>query len=278
LTSTSEPEADQLLESGGDFGSVFSGFSTDGDDTGSLPSIGKADGPFSEQMFNVKTILGQLTRISTAIRRSGAKYRYQKADATLKEELFEDFKTHLTVVILMGSIEANTEEPADTTAMRVRITDSKRLTAVQDRLIRANIVRRNRIIFATQSMKPVAQQPQQPPPTIIELPDATDKPKLRVLQISAKAIVDRPVISPQAPSIIAPSITQTATEMGSQFNWQQVAESKNSSPSVVTRVTRTGAAQDYPSCPKPLYDDFLQCPYCADMLPDSYSKNASRWM
>jgi len=282
LTLTSEPEADPLLESGGDFGSVFSGFSTDGDDTGSLPSIGKADGPFSEQMFNVKTILGQLTRISTAIRRSGAKYRYQKADATLKEELFEDFKTHLTVVILMGSIEANTEEPADTTATRVRITDSKRLTAVQHRLIRANIVRRNRIIFATRSMKlvekPVAQQPQQLPPTITELPDATDKPKLQLLQISAKAIVDSPVIPPQTPSIIAPSITQTATEMGSQFNWQKVAESKNSSPSVVTRVTRTGAAQDYPSCPKPLYDDVLQCPYCADLLPDSYSKNASRWM
>jgi hypothetical protein len=282
LTSTPEPEADLLLESEEDLGSVFSGFSTDGDDTGSLPSIGKADGPFSEQMFNVKTILGQLTRISTAIRRSGAKYRYQKADATLKEELFKDFKTHLTFIILMGSIEANTEEPANTTAMRVRITDPKRLTAVQERLIRANIVRRNRIKFATRFMKrvkkPVAQQPQQPPPRIIKLPDATDKSKSRLPQIPAEAIVDRPIIPPQTSSIIAPSITQTATEMGSQFNWQQVAEPKNSSPSVVTRVTRTGAAQDYPSCPKPIPDGVLQCPYCADLLSDSYSQNASRWM
>jgi hypothetical protein len=258
-------------------GSIFSGFSTDGDDTGSLPSIGKTGGPFSEHMFNIKTILEQLARISTAIRQSGAKYRYQKADASLKEELFEDFKKHLTLVILMGSIKANTEEPVDAFAIQARITDP-RLTTVQERLIRANIVRRNRITSMKPVETPAVQQPQQHLPRIIEAPDATAEPTSRLPQQLTKAVSDKPVISPQVPSIKAPSLTQTATEMGSQFNWEQVAEPKKSSASVATRVTRSGAAQDYPSCPKPVSGDFLQCPYCADMLPESYSKNPSRWM
>lgn len=233
-------------------------------------------------MFNVKTILGQLTRISTAIRRSGGKYRYKKADASLKDELFEDFKTHLTVIIHMGSIKVDTKEPVNISAIQARVADPKRLTAVQDRLIRANIVRRNRIIYATRPMKPVekplAQQPQQPPSRIIELLDKMDESKSRLPQLPTKAIVNKPVIPPQAPSKIASSSIQTATEIGSQVNWRKVAEPKNLSPSVVTRLTRTGAAQNYPSCPKPIYDDVLQCPYCADILPHSYSNNASRWM
>lgn len=268
-----------MLESGDDVGSVFSGFSTDRRDTDSLPSIGKADGPFSEQMFNVRTILGQLARASTAIRRSGAKYRYRKADASLKEEDFEDFKAYLTVIILM--VAANTEELADTTAIRTRLMDSKPLTEVQKRLINANIVRRNRIIFATQSMKPfetpAAQQPQQQPVMAIEVPAATAEPTPRLSQKPTKQISDGPAIPPQAPSVKASSIARTATEMGSQFNCQHAVEPKKSTPSVVTCVTRIGAAQDYPSCPEPISDELLQCPYCADLLPATYSKNQSRW-
>ncbi len=42
--STAETESDAVEDSA----SVFSAFSTDDDDTASLPSIGKGDGPFSE--------------------------------------------------------------------------------------------------------------------------------------------------------------------------------------------------------------------------------------
>ena len=64
----------------------------------------------------------------------------------------------LAIVIFMEGIEARTEEPTDNFAITAQFTDSSRLTEVQKRLIRANIVRRNRIIFATRSMK-AAKQP-----------------------------------------------------------------------------------------------------------------------
>jgi hypothetical protein len=275
--STLETEVDSLLvPQNDDAGSVFSGFSSDSSDTYSLPSIGKSDGLFSEPMFSVKTILGQLTRISTAIRRSGTKFRYKKADMSLKEEDFEDFKTHLTVIILKSNIQSCTEVPADNDAIRACITDEKRLTVVQKRLINANIVRRNRIKFATRSIKPVeistAQQVK-----AIEVPTATAVPTPRLPQKPTKRISDRPDIPPQAFSTIAPSVTQTATEMGFQLNLQHAVKLKKSTPSVVTCVTQTGTNQDYPSCPEPISDELLRCPYCADLLSAIYAKNQSRW-
>ena len=278
-TPTLETEVDSLLEPENDVGSVFSSFSTDDSDTYSLPSISKADGLFSEPMLNIKAILGQLTRISTAIRQSGAKYRYRKADASLKKKDFEEFKTHLTVVILMNSVEAKNEEPAERNEILPYITDSEQLTEVQKRLINANIVRRNRIMFATRSMKPIetpiGQQQQQA--RAVEVPIAAAEPTPRFSQEPTKRISDGPAIPPQVPSIMAPSITQTATEMGSQFNLQHAVEPKKSTPSVITRVTQTGATQDYPSCPEPISDELLQCPYCADLLPAIYSNNQTRW-
>ena len=218
VDSTLKPDDD-------DVDSGFLAFSTEGSDTASLPSVGKADGPFSEQMFNIKTILGQLARISTALRQSGTKYRYRKADASLKEEDFEDFKEHLTVMIL--GIQPNAEEPANAVIMRLSISEPE-LTAVQKRLIYANIVRRNRIIFATRSMKPVTQQAQQRPVKIAEIP----APKTEPITCLPSRLVE-PVEPPQAPSIVTQSITQTVTEVGSQFNWQ-AAESEKPTPSFMT--------------------------------------------
>jgi hypothetical protein len=68
LTSKLEVEGEQLLEREEDLDSIFSGFSKDADDTELLPSIGKANEPFSQHVFKIEIILGQRARISTVIR------------------------------------------------------------------------------------------------------------------------------------------------------------------------------------------------------------------
>jgi hypothetical protein len=88
-----------------------------------LPSIGKAKGPFSEHIFNVQIILGKLERIPAVVRQSSAKYRYQTADASLEEELLEDFKQEPTNAILVGNIVAKAREPVENFAMHSRVTD-----------------------------------------------------------------------------------------------------------------------------------------------------------
>lgn len=285
MTSTPKSETDSLSEQEDDVGSVFSGFSTDGRDVASSPNISDTKGLFAEHIFNVRTILGQLTRISTAIRRSGAKYRYRKADSLLKMEDFKDFKTHLTVVVLQGNLRAHAKKQGNATTMLSHLTDSQRLTQVQNRLIHANIVRRNRIMVATRHMKvaensAVKDLQKHRPVMITDILSATAKtgPELALAsQLSLhEPAFDRSTVQLQTPSIKTSSMTQTATELGSQFNLQRAIELKNPTPSIVTRVTKFGAAQDYPGCPEPT-SDFLQCPYCADMLPAAYSENQSRW-
>lgn len=237
---------------------------------------------FSEQAFNIKTILDQLARISTAIRRSGAKLRYERADLSLQEQDFEEFKAHLTFIVLMPTIESYSEGSTDGDAVPCHIFDQGRLTTVQKRLIQANIIRRNRILFATQSMKQINDQkrrreePRQAnpaekvgPPVLNTTTSTTKEP--------GQPITDDPRLSPVLPSsIITPSIAQSSTELGSQFDLQAVSR-KKATPSVMTKITQTGDCQDYPTCPAPVSDEFLQCPYCANLLPVEYSKTRSRW-
>ncbi|USP74753.1 hypothetical protein yc1106_02027 [Curvularia clavata] len=109
--------------------------------------------PFlSEQISYAKTILGQLQRISLAIRKSGNKYRFEKADATLDENRFEDFRKHLTTVILMAFEDKMARELTAVQKMD-KLSDYERLTPIQRRMVRANILRMNRIEFFTKSTR-----------------------------------------------------------------------------------------------------------------------------
>jgi hypothetical protein len=66
-------------------------------------------------MKAIDVILGQLARISVAIRRSGARSRLQKADSSFKIKEHNELKDHLQVVVLyrpgMSSAEFNKSEP-----------------------------------------------------------------------------------------------------------------------------------------------------------------------
>jgi hypothetical protein len=77
----------------------------------------EASGPIlSEYISYVKTILGQLLRISLAIRKFGNKYRFEKADGALDENSFKEFRKHLTTVILMTFEDPEAKDPTVATA------------------------------------------------------------------------------------------------------------------------------------------------------------------
>ncbi len=58
------------------------------------------DPAMSEFAFYIRMILDQLARITIAIRKAGNKYRFDRIDKDLKTENFEEFRSHLTSVIL----------------------------------------------------------------------------------------------------------------------------------------------------------------------------------
>lgn len=245
------------------------------------------DSDFSEHSFYIRNILSHLARISTSIRQSGSKDRHKRADDTLKDRIeeddFKEFKAFLTLSILTSYLKADLQKGLSDDLIS-QTTSESRLSPVQKNLIQHNLLRRNRIVYATRHLhaehKPV---PEAPP--VVQLQSAIPNvppPQHRPAESkSTTAPSKKQVVPHDRPRSLGPSsISNSATAIGSQFNFQQVStpsppEAKT--PSTITKVTRTGAMQDYPDCPPLMNNDTVQCPYCADILPKEYAKNKSKW-
>ncbi|KAF7530970.1 hypothetical protein G7054_g9333 [Neopestalotiopsis clavispora] len=238
------------------------------------------EGLLSLQMYNIKTIIAQLARFSSMIRRSGTKFRFQRADSALalREPEFADFKEHMTNMILIRSIKFDVRDLTGFDVFQDKMSPGI-LTPVQKRFIHGNILRRNRIMEATRNMRSAKPQGKD------GLKDPMHDRKFVVPEIKALEPMPTPhskaaqsnaggTVRSSAQSKVE-SIARTATEIGPQLGLQ-LAPPK-AAPSVMTKVTKIASNQEYPKCPKPISDNFIQCPYCADMLPAEYKNSSSRW-
>ncbi|GCB23186.1 hypothetical protein AAWM_06071 [Aspergillus awamori] len=111
-----------------------------------------------QAMQDVKSIIGQLSRITTSIRKAGTNARIQKADASYDPDhpQVKALRIHLqllllsrptnngTLRVLISSHGVVLTSPVDETI----VTDSRSLTAIQQRLIEANLKRRNRFLYS----------------------------------------------------------------------------------------------------------------------------------
>ncbi|RTE82838.1 hypothetical protein BHE90_002605 [Fusarium euwallaceae] len=258
----------------------------------------------SDPRFYIETNLKLLAKISIAIRRSGAKLRYLKADAYLKahsdDDEYTQLRNHLLFLILVGPYEqklfselrhrtTNKKLPkAVEIVIRSWIVDPSRATSNQQRLVEANITRRNRIAYARRFIGKSAvptRSKEVAAPTIVHtpLPDAVLQPTKEPSIFGADAQEPFPVVDPIEALPISPEPaksltvkTLTATELGSQFVLPVIVpfEPKKGAMSVATKMTQTGIKQDYPVCPGK--KGSFQCPYCVQVLPEDYTAK-SRW-
>ncbi|KAI0197477.1 hypothetical protein F4808DRAFT_295284 [Astrocystis sublimbata] len=240
------------------------------------------DPAIAEYIFYVQTTLDQLVRISLAIQKAGDKYRFEKVDAELDEGRFEEFRNHLTSIILKAFPTHNAQ---DLTAEQnlERVSDFEALTSIQKRLIHLNILRRHRIEFETKSREK-GRRPLDSARdghgfgenhATLESP-VTRSPDFNSIQASGASQPSPPIVSKASPT---PSIVSkealTATEIGSGFDVKRFMSTQP--PSKTMNLTRVGAAQSYPSRPKCGPDGLLLCPYCDDVLPSSYATNEQSW-
>ncbi|KAH7460528.1 hypothetical protein FOMA001_g19542 [Fusarium oxysporum f. sp. matthiolae] len=258
----------------------------------------------SDPRFYIETNLKLLAKISIAIRRSGAKLRYLKADAYLKDHSDDDeytqLRNHLLFIILVGPYEQKLFTELGRRAMKQQIpkaveivvrswiVDPSRATSNQKRLVKANITRRNRIAYARRFIGKnalPAKSKEAVAPTIVpsQLPEAILGPAKQPSTFGADAqepfpIAD-PIQLPPNPLKPAESLTAkalTATELGSQFVLPVILpfEPKKRAVSIATKITQTGIKQDYPVCPSK--KGSFQCPYCVQVLSEDYAVK-SRW-
>ncbi|KAF5685175.1 chitin synthase activator [Fusarium circinatum] len=258
----------------------------------------------SDPRFYIETNLKLLAKISVAIRRSGQKLRYLKADAYLKDHLDDEeytlLRNHLLFLILVSSYERklltelgrlaiNQEIPkAVEIVIRSWIIDPSRATSTQQRLIEANIIRRNRIAYARRYIgkNAIPKKPQEDTATTIapsQLPGALLGPAREASTFGTDTKEPFSIPSPVQPLPAHPEPTEsltaktlTATELGSQFILPIIMplEPKKGALSIVTKITQTGTNQDYPACPAK--KGSFQCPYCVQVLSEDYATK-SRW-
>jgi hypothetical protein len=246
----------------------------------------QSDSALSEYIKYVKTILSQLVRVTIAIRKSGNKYRFEEVDAQCHDGRFESFRHHLATIILKSSEDdaaRNKAQQLSAAEKSKQASDPSRLTVVQERLIRANVLRRNRIEYMTKSSGRTPKPSLTPEPTLIkDVPVAT--PPVVMFDTESRGprgFHDVRSGDSTAAALIAPSDTSTvaitATEPGSELEITPIIQKRTFS--TVTKLTRIGASQTYPRCPNRTPGEPLICPYCNEQLPPdiSGSREESSW-
>ncbi|UPK96304.1 hypothetical protein LCI18_007239 [Fusarium solani-melongenae] len=285
-------------------GSSWSEFSDEVNQSKDKDEVDTPNTEDSDPRFYIETNLKLLAKISIAIRRSGAKLRYLKADAYLKDHSDDDeytqLRSHLFFLILVGPYEqklfgelrhrAISEQLPKAVEIVIRswIVDPSRATSNQQRLVETNITRRNRIAYARRFISKGAapnKNKEVAAPTIVpsQLPDAVLRPAKEPSTFGADAQEPFPITDPIQALPISPepaksltAKTLTATELGSQFVLPVIVpfEPKKGAMSVATKMTQTGIKQDYPACPGK--KGSFQCPYCVQVLSEDYTAK-SRW-
>lgn len=230
--------------------------------------------------FDIRTVLKQLSRIHVAIRRAGNNLRHQRADAALGDALdtkdFIEWKGDMESLILMGIENKNRNQGLEEGRSPCH-TQRRTLSKVQERLIRANLIRRHRMRYAravleeakrkdAERMLGEARNRVSAQKQVIEPAPPQAHETAAVIQVEIHPIKKPPVSENQ----------QTATDIPSKFK-VPLANSRKSA-TIITKATQTGREQNYPRWHKDsgAYGNFL-CPYCAEPLSRDYINNDVRW-
>jgi hypothetical protein len=220
----------------------------------------------------VEKILDHLARLAVAIRKSGANSRARKADRLFNPIDHNELRDHLTLIILARG----GEESADHYTI-----DPSSLSPVQERLILANLRRRNRFVYAQRHARKLAfNAPSHESKFVFSgtdrfsfLLESDDVGQRRNHpEAMGQAIPGGVDITP-APRH-HPLLTATsASAAGTQI---QPLTQKITTPSQVakTNITSTAAKVVYPRPPR-LRDGlrYFQCPCCCQTLPEMFQQD-----
>jgi hypothetical protein len=219
----------------------------------------------------VEQIIDHLTRIAVAIRKTGSNFRYQKADRLFKPEAHEELRRHLNILVLARGSEAGREHWA---------VNANYLTPVQERLIRANLRRRNRFLYAQRHAQKLAvdtsKASSQFSMTQFENP---------VLVPNAKHSEDDIKMIPEASDTIEKeepsphSIVLSATTASAVETQIEEVPLRMPTPSRMakTNITSTAARLKYPRPPRMREGlRYFQCPCCCQVLPELF-REETQW-
>ncbi|GLA14302.1 hypothetical protein AnigIFM62618_000678 [Aspergillus niger] len=225
-----------------------------------------------QAMQDVKSIIGQLSRITTSIRKAGTNARIQKANASYDPDhpQVKALRIHLqllllsrptnngTLRVLISSHGVVLTSPVDETI----VTDSRSLTVIQQRLIEANLKRRNRFLYAQRHAIKLSDED----PTVST---SIQTPQKAPLPPGANPFA-RSTEEPELPKVYS---TTTATDVQDPIQ----LPTRSSAQPTTTVISEISSRVTYPK-PPPLRSDqnIFQCPCCCQTLPASVGRG-SQW-
>ncbi|KAL7893700.1 hypothetical protein HDV64DRAFT_262102 [Trichoderma sp. TUCIM 5745] len=231
--------------------------------------------PLGKQMKAVELMLDQLARIALAVRRSGRRSRLQKADQQFKPEDHSDLQTHL-VTILLAHPESSGGPfhlfDLNNPSILKEQTDPARLSEIQQRLVRCNLKRRNRFLYAQRHAEKLGsgilqnQSHIQPIEATETPPDASKEPvKVVVTSVPLPIQEKQPDRGESAP--VDPTV-RTGTSASAVSNALALQQMHKSAPAASTVMSTTVRSLKYPHPPKVGEDVLIfKCPCCCQALP-----------
>lgn len=216
----------------------------------------------------VEGIISYLTRLTLAIRKSGDRSRMKKADSHFQPADHSELRQHLCLVLLAKGSESGFEEVSF---------NSDALNSVQERLITANLKRRNRFIYAQRHSQKLGFESLASPEAVVtdiqtevvlipEIPEHAPQGhdfKASVLDRAESPMQVQPAnLPPEFTATSASAVLQPIETPPNKPAPSQVAK---------TNITSTTAKVIYPR-PPPRREGrhFFKCPCCCQTLPDMF--------
>ncbi|GKZ34749.1 hypothetical protein AbraIFM66950_005105 [Aspergillus brasiliensis] len=225
-----------------------------------------------QAMQDARSIIGQLSRITSSIRKAGINARIQKADASYdpRHPQIEALNKHLQLLLLSkptqcGTLRAETL-PHGVLLVSSRddtiVGDSRSLTVIQQRLIEANLKRRHRFLYAQRHAIKLSDSDPAPTASIPIPREISLAPALNPFAGSTEEL--------ERPKVYS---TTTATDVQDPIPLPM----RPSVQQTTTVISAISSRVRYPK-PPPLRPDqnVFQCPSCCQALPASMSRG-SQW-
>ncbi|GAQ45149.1 hypothetical protein AKAW_06169 [Aspergillus niger] len=238
---------------------------------GCVETDGHGDG-LDQAMQDVKSIIGQLSRIMTSIRKAGINARFQKADSSFDpgHPQVKALRNHLQLLLLSrprynGTLQAETSSHGVLLVSSIDgtiVSEPRSLTVIQRRLLEANLKRRNRFLYAQRHAIKLSDREPAPAKSI---PTSRKTPQPLILNPIARSTDE-----PKLPTVYS---TTTATEVQDPVPFP----TRDSAQPATTIISAISSRVTYPKPPQLRPDqNVFQCPCCCQTLPASMSRG-SQW-
>ncbi|KFA80037.1 hypothetical protein S40288_01818 [Stachybotrys chartarum IBT 40288] len=255
-----------------------------------------SDSAFRDAKRDVDSAIENLTILAVAIRSTGRVPRFRKADARLNRAAFHDFEQYLRFMILISPF---SEDELKDPKLKQQHKDQPlwweevmngQLSAIQQRLVEANILRRNRFLYAQRHSTKLSVRSRSQSRLVNQQGkdgELSVRQQRNVTEVK-ETMTDPHCLTTKGPlenkRKMAPSLSATSATALEQSIVIAQFQRKQKVPVTKTRITTIAGTMEYPKlfnpkqAPSPVSQLMAEkCPCCCEPLPEAVFQGHKEW-